>query len=548
MSINLKDGDHLWQAYTKLSSERKVIDSTWEDVYYFVNPRKRGIVSTITPGQHVPTDVYDATATQSNITLAAGLSAFLTNAAQEWFELRIRKTNGTDEADEANEWLEQVANIAHDYLRESNFYQQIHEVYMDFGPSGMGILYEEEDEIDEIRFFSRHPKEIYIMENSRGRVDTVFRCFEMTSWQAYQFFDKSKLPDEIIKCVEEQKDYVKLFKFIHVVSPRGERNVTKKDSTNKPFASVWMSEVGKKILKEGGFDEFPFFVSRFYKNSQEPYGYGPGHAIYPDMRMLNDMSRVYMESAEVAVFPPSLVESDGMIGTIDFRAKALNYQKQELRKGPAIQPLLNGANFQVGIDFIDRIEAKIEKAFFVDLFLALRQTKRMTATEVLEVSQERMFMLGPVLGRLQNELLTPAISRTVNILQRRNKLPPPPESLQDQDYDVVYVSPLARAQRAMQARDMQAFLLAIQQIITVSPDARHVVDLDEAIRELHQMHSISPKVINDPETVQEIRAAEQERIAQQQQMLALQQGSEALRNAGAATKDLTAASEGSTGT
>ncbi len=44
---------------------------------------------------------------------------------------------------------------------------------------------------------------------------------------------------------------------------------------------------------------------------------------------------------------------------------------------------------------------------------------QMTATEVVQRNEEKMRLLGPVLGRLQSELLRPMIDRTFAILLRK---------------------------------------------------------------------------------------------------------------------------------
>ncbi len=406
-------GKEVWAGYEKAKSDRSTVESTWEDTVYFTNPRKRGVTYNPVPGEKIPTDVYDATATQANLVLAAGLSGFLTNPAQRWFELEFQ--NRKPSKDESV-WLKESSDVIYSMFAESNFYGEIHEMYQDFGPFGQGILYEEEDPIDDIRFYSRDPKECYLVENDREVVNMLYRSFDMTAKAAYDFFGKKNLDEQIIKAVEEHYDYNKKFKFVQFVGPRAKRKAGSNKTIDKPFESLWVSDLDKgKVIKEGGFDEFPFMTPRFYKNSCEVNGYGPGHVVFPDIKMINNMTKVYYESAEIDLFPPMFVEHDSIIGSLDLRAKALNYQKQELSRGLAAQPMTNGAKFQVGLDFINRIEEKIEKAFFVDLFLALRQTKRMTATEVLEISQERMFMLGPVLGRVQTEALAPAIDRTFQL-------------------------------------------------------------------------------------------------------------------------------------
>jgi hypothetical protein len=234
------------------------------------------------------------------------------------------------------------------------------------------------------------------------------------------------------------------------------------------------------------------------------------------------------------------MEHDSIIGSLDLRAKALNYQKQPLLRGKAVEPMTNGANFQIGIDFINRVEEKIGKAYFVDLFLSLRQTKRMTATEVLEISQERMFLLGPALGRVTSEFLTPTISRTFNVLLRRGKFPTPPASLQELgaiDYDVVYTSPLARAQKAIQTRDINSFLAIMGNVATLLPETLDNIDGDELSRDLHTKFSMSPRTLKSEDRRDEERQirAEQQAKLEQQQMMA---------NTAATAKDASSASKG----
>ena len=63
----------------------------------------------------------------------------------------------------------------------------------------------------------------------------------------------------------------------------------------------------------------------------------------------------------------------------------------------------------------------IRNVFYVDQ-LMLQQGPQMTATEVIQRNEEKMRLLGPVLGRLQSELLKPLIDRVFNILLRNNQL------------------------------------------------------------------------------------------------------------------------------
>ena len=67
--------------------------------------------------------------------------------------------------------------------------------------------------------------------------------------------------------------------------------------------------------------------------------------------------------------------------------------------------------------------------FHVDQLLSTEDKKNMTATEILQKQDEKMRILGPVLGRLQSELLNPLIIRVFNIMLRQQLFLPSPEIL-----------------------------------------------------------------------------------------------------------------------
>lgn len=504
--------------FDKARSDKAPVENAWEDYMHMVVPRKRGIQSTLAPGEKAPEDVFDDTAIQSNLILAAGLSGYMTNAAQRWFELRPRDESLMTQPEVA-QFFSVSQEKMYSVLGNSNFYQQIHEAYIDLGGVGNACMYEDDDFKDVVRFYTRHPREVYIVEDDREEVTLVYRSFPMTAWQAYLFFGEKECGQAVLKAVEEDHDYNKQFQFIHHVRIRNKRDPRKIDGKNKPFASYWVSVADKKTIREGGYEEFPYFCPRFYKNSGEVYGYGPSYACYPSIKRLNNATEMYEDAAKQDTYPPWLAEHDGMMGTLDLRKDAINYQKQPLSNGQAIQSLKHDRNVQIGIDYMERQALKVRAAFFVDLFLMMTNGGNMTATEVIQRSQEKMLILGPVLGRLQNELLNPVIYRTFNIMLRRGILPPVPQALQGKEWDVVYVSPLAKAQRAVQANDMQTFLMVMQQMSAYAPQVIDKLNVDKITDKFSKVYSVDPDIINDDDAVKTIR---NNRTAQQEQQNKLQ--------------------------
>jgi hypothetical protein len=62
-----------------------------------------------------------------------------------------------------------------------------------------------------------------------------------------------------------------------------------------------------------------------------------------------------------------------------------------------------------------------------------------------------MRLFGPLIGRLESEMLGPLVERVFGILTRMNLLPPAPETIQEQEFTVEYVSPIATAQKQQAA-------------------------------------------------------------------------------------------------
>ena len=410
----------------KLDGDRQNYASFWQDVAKYVIPRKAYITRTRTPGAKYDYDVYDSTAMQSNIVLAAGLHSYLTNPNSKWFSLRLDNEELADNA-EVKTWLDDTEKRMYNQLNASNFNQQIHELYLDLGAFGVACMYEEEDETDGIRFYSRDISEIYLCENEKEKIDTVYRKFKMTARQAYEKWDEQA--GEVVMEAMEKKEYDKMIEFIHCVAPRYERDVNKEDSKNMPFESTYVETSKRYIVNESGYREFPYFTPRFNKNSGEVWGSSPAMVLYSDIKMLNEMVKVLIRSAQKQVDPPLVLPHDGYLLPIKYGPADLNFRL----KGSAddkIEPLVTGANISIGLEIISQWQNIVKKGYFVDLFLLLADPARkdMTATEVMQRVEEKMLILAPVLGRLMNEFLDPLIHRTFNILWRTGKIMPPPEN------------------------------------------------------------------------------------------------------------------------
>jgi len=266
-------------------------------------------------------------------------------------------------------------------------------------------------------------------------------------------------------------------------------------------------------IAEGGFQEFPYVVPRFLKATGEVMGRSPAMTALPDVKMINLMSKTIIQAAQKQIDPPLLVPDDGFLLPIRTQPGGLNFFRSGTRD--TITPLNTGANIPIGLQMEEQRRNAIRSAFYVDQLL-VGGSPNMTATEVVQRQEERMRVIGPVLGRLMNEMLRPLIDRTFELMLRNDMLATPPEILQGKDVDIEYVSPLARAQKSSSLNStIQALeiLLPLSQALPV----QDYLNPDGLVN--YVMDSLGvPKVVVNPQSVVD-EQREQRAAAQQQQMM-----------------------------
>ena len=504
----------------KLKQIRSPWESTWQDCTDFVNPRRGDFNAQRSQGDRTRFDkVYDSTAPLANEQLAAGLHGYLTAPSETWFTLILEKMR-EEEDEQTQMWLQGVVDMM---FREvfhspnSNFGSMIHELYLDLGSYGTGVLYVEDKPGRPINFRTYHLAECYVAENAEGAVDTLYRQYKHSGRQLVQMY-KDKLPEKFIENV--YKDPHKEYTCIHAVEPRDTFNPDSKLAKNMPWMSAYILEEEKLVLNVGGFNEFPYMVPRWTKTAGEVYGRSPAMTAMPDIKMINEMSKTVIKAAQKATDPPLLVPDDGFMLPLRTIPGGLNYYRSGTQD--KVIPLIEGVRPDIGLEFIDSRRTHVLKTFHVD-WMQMREGPSMTATEVLQRQEERMRLMGPMVGRLQFELLGPMIDRVFNIMARRKMLPPPPPAIEGRNMRIDYVSPVARAQKTQQLFSFTRLLEALVPLGNIKPEVFDNIDADGTVR-------WAAKLLDAPlETllsVEKLQAMRQQRSEQQAEMAEVARGRE----------------------
>jgi len=498
---------------SRLMEKRSNWENHWQEVSDYMLPRKAEITKERARGDKRHTQIFDATAIHALELLAASLHGMLTSSANKWFSLRFKETE-LNSLDEAKEWLEDATSRMYDVIAKSNFQQEIFECYHDLIAFGTSCLMIEEDQDDIINFSARHIKEIYIQENKKGFVDTIYRRFKMPAQAVADKFGIDNVSKEISNKIKKTPfDDVEL---VHVVRPRYDFDPQKLDKKNMPFQSIYFEYGSGHIIKIGGFKENPYVIPRYLKASTEVYGRSPGMNALPDVKVLNKMVENSLKAAAKQIDPPLLIPDDGMLAPVRMSPGSINYYRAGSRD--RIEPLNINANNATTLNSENQRRDAIVKMFHVDQ-LVISENRNMTATEVVQRQEEKMRILGPVLGRLQSELLSPLIIRIFNILLRNGLFLPAPEILRSQELNIEYVSPMALAQRSQELQSIMRGLELFGSMAQAMP-VMDYIDENGFIKQVIDILGLPAKMIKSDAQVQEIR---QQRAAQEQQQMEMQQ-------------------------
>ena len=502
---------NLLKRFDRLKSQRQNWESHWQEVADYMQPRKADVTKSRSKGDKRTELIFDSSPLQSVELLAASLHGMLTNPSTPWFSLRFKEDDMENE-DEGKEWLESATETMYSAFNRSNFQQEIFELYHDLITFGTAAMFIEEDDDDILKFSTRHINEMYIAENDKGRIDTVFRKFKLSARSAIQKFGTVSANISVVA----KKDPYEEVEILHAVYPRSDFDPKKQDKANMPFASVYLEAGSGDELSVSGFREFPFVVPRYLKASHEIYGRSPAMTALPDVKMLNEMSKTTIKSAQKQVDPPLLVPDDGFILPVRTVPGGLNFYRSGTRD--RIETLNIGANTPLGLNMEEQRRNSIRNAFYVNQ-LMMQQGPQMTATEVIQRNEEKMRLLGPVLGRLQSELLKPLIDRCFALILRKNLFRPAPEFLSGKDIEIEYVSPLAKAQKSTELSSILRAIEIMGSLSNVAPVFDHI-NMDKLVRHLADIVGVPQKILK-PQS--ELNAQREEAQVQQQQMEQMQQ-------------------------
>ncbi|TBL60744.1 portal protein [Hafnia alvei] len=543
--------ERLTKQLGQLEIERNSFEPHWRDLSDFINPRgSRFLTSDVNRGDRRNTKIVDPTASMANRTLSSGMMSGITSPARPWFRLATPDPAMMNYGP-VKQWLEVVQNRMNDMFNKSNLYQSLPIMYSSLGTYGTAAMAVLEDNEDITRTYPFPLGSFYIANSPRLSVDTAYRKFSMTVRQLVMEFGIDKVSSSV-KGMWESGTYEKWIDVVHAVYPNMDRDTGKLDAKNKRVKSVYYEESGDndKVLRESGFDDFPILAPRWEVNGEDVYGSScPGMLALGQVKALQLEQRRKSQLIDKATNPPMVGPSSLKNQRVSLLPGDITYIDQMSSQDGFKPAYLVNPNTADLLADIQDTRSIINSSYFVDLFMMLQNvnTRSMPVEAVIEMKEEKLLMLGPVLERLNDEFLDPLIDRAFSIMVSKNLLPQPPDVMQGMPLRIEYISVMAQAQKSIGLGSLERFVGFVGGLAQAKPEALDKINVDQAIDSYAEMSGVSPTVVVPAEDVQQIREDRQQQIQQQQAMqmgMAAAQGAKTLSEAQTADPSVLSAMAG----
>lgn len=521
-----------------LKAERASWWSHYQDISVYLLPRNgRFFVQDRNKGYKRHNSIFDNTGTLALEILAAGLMGGLTSPARPWFRLATADPDMMTSAP-VKEWLAQCTRRMLDIFQRSNTYRALHGCYRELGAFGTSAIILAEDFDTVIHHHQLTVGEYCIATNWKGEVCTLYREFEKTIGEIVKEFGRANCSSSV-QSMFDRGQLDTWITLVHAIEPREDRDLTMRDAKNMAWKSVYYEKGGDpdKALRESGYQKFPVLAPRWDVAGGDIYGNSPGMVALGDIKQLQQEQLRKSQAIDYMSNPPLQVPTSLKNRDLQRLPGGVTFYDNS-SASPGIKTMFDvNLNIEYLLADIVDVRGRINNAFYADLFRmisSMPDNSQMTATEVAERHEEKMLMLGPVLERLHNELLSPLIDQTFDHMIKAGLVPPAPPELQGQSINVELVSMLAQSQRAIATNGVDRFVNNLGQIAQYKPDILDKFNSDTWADMYSDMLGVDPELIVASDKVALVRKQRADAQAAQQKAAMMNQAADTAQKAAAA--------------
>jgi hypothetical protein len=506
---------------------------------YFLPRRYKWLVTPNQMGRGSPINqhILDSSGCVYARNLASGLVSGKSSPTSTWFRMRIGYLDSS-KTTPASLWLSEVERIMNLIFSESNFYNSIAVFYYDLVIFGTGALLIYEDFENVINCINPCAGEYYVDIDGKYRPTIFYREFTLTVSGCVAEFGYDNCSESVRALFDDPNgaNLTRELIIAHSIEPNNDGRGKEFGFSDKvKYREIYWEWGGSNspqgsgeargLLRRKGYFEQPAIIGRWDVVSNDAYGRSPGMDGLPDQKQIQLETRRKAQAIDKMVNPPLVADMQLKNQPANLTPGGMTFVSGYTASGKPGFSSVYDTKFPVQEITEDLTEAKgrLSEIFFNDILKVASQYEtrsNVTAVEWDLRKSESLVMLGPVLERIDNEVLRPVLERVFAIALRAGIIPPAPPEIQNQMMTIDFVSMLAQAQQATKAASIERVLSIAGNIVGVKPDAMDKIDIDYALDKYSSLLNNDPKMMRTDDDVMKIRAdrAQQERAAQQAQI------------------------------
>lgn len=500
----------LFEEGEDLFKKKRGMDCLWQDIAENFYPERATFTNPVADGEDFGSHLYSSYPLIARRELGDSFSTLSRPQGEKWHYMALEDEDRED--DESREWMESKNDILRriNYNSRSRFVLSMKQGDHDWTTFGQCALSAELNrDRNGLLYRNWHLRDMAWTEGFSGEVDQFWRKWQPTGRQLVGYFGADKLhPD----CARDDMRN-KTIDCRHIFVPGEYADVS------APFVSIYYDVKHEREIEKVPYYYGYYVVPRWYPPSGTQYAYSPAMiCALPDARLLQDITRVMLETGQKAVDPPMLAVVDALQSAIDIQpggvtAKSLEYDE---RSGKAVEFFpVDKSGLGLGVDMMSGTQAMLAKALYLDK-LNLPRGKEMTAYESSIRFQEYIRTILPVFEPKEQEMEGKIIQLGFDISFRHGAFGSArdmPRNMQGANYQFKFVSPLSKAIEE-KAKNIYMEVAEILEVAAgLDPMAISNFNANEATRDAIKGTGANQTWLNDED---EVKAAQNRLQAEQQ--------------------------------
>lgn len=544
--------DDILKEFQAVKARRAAWEPVWELIARYMLQRKQGFTTTSgNPNDfYSHDDVYDNTAGQALHSMVSSIDGALWKNGARTF--RIKKPRQANNSTEIKQFYAElnarvIGQMEHEKAAFGTARQEALLEGGAFGTDAIGVFKSKPRAKHKVEYRALPLKNLYVVEDARGRVVKEFYEFEYTAQQLIGEYGEVARTDSV-KALLESQNYDAKLKVLWLVEPRDQIDPESDGPERMSYSSIHILVQDKVVVRESGYNGNPIVVSRFYKNEGWEYGLSPGYnALNPTIE-LNAFIEMMSKGIELSVLPSwyTLGEpfGNGVIDRSPGKVIPIDVTDSKITGMAPIGQIGTVGNLTPGLKLIEWLTEEIRNHFLVDKLTDLNNQSRMTLGEAQIRNELRADNTGSIFSRQIDEKLTPVIRRTLAILDDEGDLGVIPGSdkdirlqatgreslyipdelldLMDQGveiYNIEFISPAARILRAEELRGILSTWQFAAAFSAADPKLMMKLSATRTVELINDLNGSPDEILVSDD---EFQAAVQAWQQQQQMMMQIQ--------------------------